>query len=495
MGHGLADCYAQATENDRAPMHAILYMLRPARPSRLGALHADAAKHALNACYPVTAGPSRGQMTIVDPPGSFAAREMFSMENKTFLARQPIMDRSGAVVAHELLFRESDVEASTIQDGLTCTAAIIERAVSVFGTRLMLSGSDGFLKCNSEFLLSDLVNVLPASQFVLGILRDEALTPELGARCDALRQKGFRIALDDVRAYTPEVSAFLAHVDIVKLSWPHIVPNEVDLTLDRFKRSGRRVLAEKIDRREDHAAALEAGCDLFQGSYFSKPEMFVANSVPSYFTSVLSVLDLINKEAPDVEVERKLKDAPELVVNLLHLADCSDRQQVRNSRISSVKQALVTVGRRRLMRWCCILLYGVRDAFACDSDPLIQMVEQRARFMESAAEQLMPEQIEIHQTAYLTGMLSLIHVPRGLDARTFIERLPVSDLIRDAIVERVGSLGSLLWVAEFLEVGNYTAALQQAQELGANYLTALSLLSLWSGIAPSFEAKPPTLFD
>jgi len=171
-------------------------------------------------------------------------------------------------------------------------------------------------------------------------------------------------------------------------------------------------------------------------------------------------------------------------VNLLHLADCSDRQQVRNTRISSVKQALVTVGRRRLMRWCCILLYGVRDAFASDSDPLIQMVEQRAHFMERAAEQLLPGQSELHQTAYLTGMLSLVHVPRGLDVRTFIERLPVSDLIRDAIVERVGNLGSLLWVAEFLEVGNYTAALQQAQESGVSYLTALSLLSLWSGIAP-----------
>jgi len=35
-----------------------------------------------------------------------------------------------------------------------------------------------------------------------------------------------------------------------------------------------------------------------------------------------------------------------------------------------------------------------------------------------------------------------------------------------------------------LEVGNYTAALQQAQESGVSYLTALSLLSLWSGIAP-----------
>jgi len=415
------------------------------------------------------------------------------MENKTFLARQPIMDKAGAVVAHELLFRERDVDTETVQDGLACTVAIIKRAVSVFGTQLMLGEADGFLKCSSEFLFSDLVNVLPASQFVLEILRDEALTQELGLRCDVLRDMGFRIALDDVRKITPEVDAFLSHVDIVKLSWPNVAPDEIDTLLGRFKRAGRLVLAEKVEQREEHAIALQAGCDLFQGGYFSKPEMFVANSVPSYFTSVLKILDLINKEASDDEIELKLKDTPELVVNLLHLAAINDRLHVRSSRISSIKQALITVGRRRLMRWCCILLYGIREAVSAEADPLIQLVDQRARFMELAAEELMPEQGDLHQAAYLTGMLSLIHVPRGVDARTFVSRLPVSDVIRDAIVEREGALGSLLWVAEFLEAGNYSAALQQGQQLGAAYLTTLSLLSLCSCIAPSFDTKPPTL--
>lgn len=413
------------------------------------------------------------------------------MENKTFLARQPIMDRAGAVVAHELLFRERDVDAVTVQDGLTCTAAIIERAVSVFGTQLMLNGTDGFLKCSGEFLFSDLVDVLPASQFVLEILKDEALTPELGSRCEALREKGFRIALDDVRVLTPEVKAFLKHVDIVKLSWPHLTPEQVSLLMARFKRPGRWVLAEKVELREEHAAALEAGCDLFQGSYFSKPQMFVANSVPSYFTSVIKILNLVDKEAPDIELERELKDTPDLVVNLLHLAACSDREHVRSTRISSIRQALVTVGRRRLMRWCCILLYGLRDAVSPDADPLFQMVEQRARFMELAAEEMLPGQEDLHQAAYLTGMLSLIHVPHGLDARTFVDRLPVSEVIHKAIAEREGPLGSLLWVAEFLQAGNYHAALEQGHELGADYLTTLSLLSLWSCIAPSFDTKPP----
>jgi len=136
------------------------------------------------------------------------------------------------------------------------------------------------------------------------------------------------------------------------------------------------------------------------------------------------------------------------------------------------------------------LLYGIRDVVSPETDPLIQLVDQRARFMELASQELMPEQDEIHQAAYLTGMLSLIHVPYGVDARTFVERLPVSTMISEAIAEREGPLGCLLWVADFLGAGNYNAALEQGRGLGADYLTTLSLLSLWSYITPTFDAKP-----
>jgi c-di-GMP-related signal transduction protein len=58
------------------------------------------------------------------------------------------------------------------------------------------------------------------------------------------------------------------------------------------------------------------------------------------------------------------------------------------------------------------------------------------------------------QTAYLTGMLSLLHVLRAQDELSFVSELPVACSIRDALLERSGELGVLLATAEGLERKN-----------------------------------------
>lgn len=413
------------------------------------------------------------------------------MERKTFLARQPIMDRHGTVVAQQLLFRPESGDAAAAGDGLACTAAVIERALAVFGIDAMLGSADAYLKCTADFLYSNLADVLPAQRFVLEILDHEAWHPLLAARCDALRAQGFRIALDGVGEVGETLEAGLAHVDVIKLDWQQLDAGRIPALLSRIHATGRQALAQHVERREQHGLAIAAGCDLFQGHYFSQPQLFAAASVPPNIAPVLKVLKMLADDATETELERELRHAPELVVNLLHLADCNDREHARDMRISSVGQALRAVGRRRLMRWCCILLYGMQEEAQADRDPLVQMVERRAAFIEMAAKDLMPDRADIHQAAYLTGILSLLHIPHGLDSASFIARLPVSDLVGQAIVSRAGALGALLSIAESLEVGHYQTALEQGRDLGAGFQQALTALAHWGGIAPSFELGLP----
>ncbi|WP_075358600.1 EAL and HDOD domain-containing protein [Caballeronia sordidicola] len=195
------------------------------------------------------------------------------MDSEVFVARQPILDRRGAVVAQELLFRDCRSGVAGIHDGFACTTMVVKRVLGVVGIESVLGDVEGFLNCTDEFLFSDLINLLPASRFVLEVLEDTELTPELGERCDALRQAGFRIALDDVREIAPALSEFLTHVDIVKLDWPYIAAGEVGAMVDQLKRAGKLVLAEKVEQRTEHEAAMRAGCDLFQGFYFAKPQL------------------------------------------------------------------------------------------------------------------------------------------------------------------------------------------------------------------------------
>jgi c-di-GMP-related signal transduction protein len=398
------------------------------------------------------------------------------MEIEVFVARQPILNRQGAVVAQELLFRDGRSRVADVRDGFACTAAVVERVLGAVGIDQVLGQTDGFLNCTAEFLSSDLIDVLPASRFVLEVLEDTELTAELGARCALLRRVGFRIALDDVRSITPTIAEFLPHVDIVKLDWPYIASNEVADVVASLKRAGKVVLAEKVEQREDHVAAMKAGCDLFQGFYFAKPQLLAVRKMPSSFGAVLRVLQLLIDEASNAHLEQALKNAPALVVQLLRLANSSDRLHCRNTQITSIRQALSAVGSRQLKHWCCLLLYGNPSGLSSEIDPLVRLVERRARFMEPAAKTLRPADDSFCQAAYLSGMLSLAHIPHGVDVETFVTDLPVGPAIREAIIERRGELGHLLSIAEHLEANRYEHARVQSDAFGAAFVEKLPAL-------------------
>lgn len=405
------------------------------------------------------------------------------METEVFVARQPIVDRRGAVVAQELLFRDSGASAANVRDGFTCSAAVVEGVLGAFGLEQVLDSGDGYLNCTGEFLFSGLLDVLPASRFVLEVLEDTELTPDLGARCDVLRQAGFRIALDDVRAITPAFERFLPHVDIVKLDWPYMAADEIADVIASCRRAGKRVLAEKVEERPDHAAAMQAGCDLFQGFYFARPQLLATTKAPSSLGDVFRVLQLLTEEASDAHLEQALRNVPALVVQLLRLANSGSRLRSYNTpitSITSIRQALSFVGSRQLMQWCCLLLYGTSPESdrSSERDPLVQLVERRSGFMERAAKESTPDDRNFHQSAWLTGLLSLVHIPHGVDVATFVNGLPIGPTIREAIIERRGALGHLLSIAEDLEAGSFDTAVHQSCALGPAFAAKLPVLAL-----------------
>src|SRR6185437_12983275 len=171
--------------------------------------------------------------------------------------------------------------------------------------------------------------------------------------------------------------------------------------------------AEKVETREDYERAMNIGCDLFQGFYFTRPQLVRGNASPVNSTALLSVLDLVLHDANMDDIERALKVAPSLTVQLLRLANSSTRWRTQLSEIVSIRQALALVGLKQLARWCCFMLYSANSESKVD--PLAQMVLHRADFMERLAQRVAPEDERLQQEAYLSALLSLAHIPLSVD--------------------------------------------------------------------------------
>ncbi len=369
-----------------------------------------------------------------------------------YVGRQPILDAGGRLVAYELLFRNSSQNDARITDGVISTMAVIGASLGELGLGDVLNGKDCFLNCPDEFFYSPALKLLPPERFVLEVMETSALGPELHCVCNRLREEGFRIALDDVTAYTPDVERMLSAVDIVKVDWKYTVPSERAALCRVFKQAGVLVLAEKVEDWQDFHLALDAGASLFQGYYFSRPEVLSSKAIPPTVGAVLEIMQMLLEDAPYRHVAAALLRIPALLAQLLRLAASGATPSRRTSRFESVDDALLLVGNDRLMQWCALLLY--LSHLPDGDDPLAHMATQRAIIMERYIVFHHPKNPRLQRRAHLAGALSLLHVAYQCEAEMFWRGLWLDQEIRDAVLAERGPIGDALMFVRRCEHGD-----------------------------------------
>jgi EAL domain-containing protein (putative c-di-GMP-specific phosphodiesterase class I) len=126
-----------------------------------------------------------------------------------------------------------------------------------------------------------------ARHVVLEITERAALDdiPEVRSRIRALKDLGFRIALDDLGAgYAGLTSFSVLEPDIVKLDMSLVRGVDQEPIKRRLirsmtqvcKESGILVVAEGVETTAEQAAVIELGCDLIQGYLLGRPAPFPA---------------------------------------------------------------------------------------------------------------------------------------------------------------------------------------------------------------------------
>src|SRR5476649_1617068 len=72
-------------------------------------------------------------------------------------------------------------------------------------------------------------------------------------------------------------------------------------------------------------------------------------------------------------------------------------------------------GSRRLLQWCCLLLYANPDGLPVEEDPLALLAERRAMFMGKTVSGFSGASRSMQDSAFLTGILSLLPIACGMD--------------------------------------------------------------------------------
>lgn len=374
---------------------------------------------------------------------------------KFFIGRQPILNLKQEIFGYELLFRAAgDHTTAQFESQSQASASVISSALSDFGLQDVLGDKFGFLNISAGVLHSEMLELLPIEQSVLEILENIELDDNVRLRCNELKSLGFLIALDD-HIYAPEHSEFYKLVDIVKVDIMATDPAELSGIASDLKKYPVKLLAERVETIEVFEKCVEYGFELFQGYFFERPVIIGQKRIDPSGIAMMQLLQQLNENWDIDEVEETFRENPGLTFNLLKLVNSvmiGMREKIKN-----IRHAIMILGINHLRRWVQLALFAGNDERGLNS-PLLEMAAVRGRLMELLMMQCtgLVRTNDLVETAFLTGILSLLDALYETPMEHVVESLNLSEDMADALLRREGQLGMLLLLAERLEKAEFT---------------------------------------
>lgn len=368
-----------------------------------------------------------------------------------FLGRQPILDRRQQLHAYELLFRSGMKNEAEIQNPLAASASVISHAFAHLGIDRALGPYRGFINCDEALLLSDSLEILPPDKIVLEVLETVEPTPAVVDRCRELKARGFSLALDDFVHFESRYKNLLDLIEIVKVDLQPLDRAGLAETTRHLKRWPVRLLAEKVDSRDQADECLALGYTYFQGYFFARPAILAGRKAGHSQLALLRLLGLVLEDAETHVIEDVFKKETGLAMNLMRLTNSVAVSAP--GPIKSLSHAISVLGRRQLQRWLQLLLY-TRPGSDPLGNPLLQLAATRGRLMELLSATLHPGRRECEDRAFMTGILSLMPAVMATSLEDILGGIDVGTDIRTALETGGGELGTLLRLAEAIENGD-----------------------------------------
>ena len=405
-----------------------------------------------------------------------------------YTARQPIFNRRQQAVAYELLFRDGEENRFPNIDPHHATSKLIMHTHLNGGLATVTDGKPALINFTEECLLSGFPELLPPDKVMIEVLESVTPTDEVYAKCRELFHKGYALALDDF-VHKPEWERFFNLVKMIKFDIQKTPLSEIQPLIARLRvqRPKLKLLAERVETHEEFKIAKDMGFTFFQGYFFCKPEMCKERDV-----------------SPDQVVLIELyKELCRPVINMKQISKCFEQDlgltyKLLNyinsgilpiqTEISSIKQALVYLGESQV-RKLITLLTTATLAFKKPKE-IIRVAITRARACELVAEKVLPA---MSDEAFLIGLLSQIPAILDKSMEEVLEKLPVSEDIKVALLEpKSQSLLRIIYDAVTLyERGDWHLTTIQCYKLKLEYDTLGDYMLQAIAWAQSYERAIP----
>lgn len=374
-----------------------------------------------------------------------------------YVARQPILTADEKVFGYQLLFRDGIEDYFREKDPDSASRRTLDPSLQI-GLEVLCDARRGFVNCTREVLLKDYMTLLPAALAVVEVLETVPADDLVMAALYRLKKAGYTIALDDFCVDDPRES--LAGIaDIIKVDLRQTTLDQSTAMVKRYGPGSCRLLAEKVETREEFAAAKAAGFVYFQGYFFRRPEVLQTKEIPANRLNYLRLLRAISQPQLDVlELESMIKQEASVCYRLLRYLN-SAAFGIANE-VHSVRHALQLLGEREVRRW--VRLVATLIAGEKRSSELLVSAMVRAWFCEL----LSPKVPHGESDLFLMGLLSMIDSILEIPMASVLEAIPVDRETKSVLLGTDSQLTPLYELMLARESGNWTNAAERSRQLG-----------------------------
>lgn len=351
------------------------------------------------------------------------------------IGRQQILDSNLNIFAYEILFRGNNIDLSAAEGATQATNQVITDTILEIGLNELVGPRLAFINFTQQNILDKTPLHLPKERIVIEVLETVTVDDNIVRNLRELSALGYKIALDDF-VFSPEWLPLLEIADIIKLD---ILANSLEETrqlIEQLKPYKLTLLAEKVETHEEFKTLSSWGCELFQGFFFSKPNIVEGKRLSVSQTAAIQLLAGINKEDVSFkEIGNVVSQDVGLSYKLLHYINSAFFSLP--NRIESIQHAIVCLGLMEIRRWINILtLSSLSDKPPC----ILQNVMIRAKMCELLAIEINDDR----ERFFLVGLLSGLDALLDLPLEKAMEHLPLSPKITEAITLKSGIAGEAL---------------------------------------------------
>ncbi|CAN7619196.1 HDOD domain-containing protein [Pseudoduganella sp. LjRoot289] len=302
----------------------------------------------------------------------------------------------------------------------------------------------------------------PNSMFLIDRRQTALPAAELAARMLALRQAGCKTALCGASMAAAD-APLLAVCDAAFL---HLS----DSSLPQFQNLMRQLRAaypamqiavDGVGTWDEQRMCLAWGCDYCLGEFLTTTDTVdqEAKIDQSRLTSI-DLLNLLRTDAEVGELTEVAKQDPGLAFHVLRWANAPSTGH--HSTITSLKEAIIVLGRTHLYRWLMVSMFRLGSTHERD-EALLEVALARARFLEIVGEDIPQAQ---RDELFLVGLLSLFDILLKVPMAVIMEKMHLSDAIRDVLLKSGGPYGPYLMLKLLIERSQVGRAAEVALTLG-----------------------------